>query len=386
MKKLFFLMLLSLFIGKHYSITDLFPIHEHINHKIVEKDKQEVNVTRPTYLSNNSTYYFYTLNQNYAKNYQGTCTYVATSMLLQYYDSMWDDNIIPAQYEVESITTESINLRTSAPGIRTDKIPGLTDLEAQLLTNYEYFDYVMDMADMYFQPLLFKIAHEDFESSYLTLNSQDSFASLTQSGRERMLNHYLQNYVGYDADDYTIEIVGQDVGSLPSSTVRSHIINKVRQGIPVIVTTSINANVHTSIVYDYDASTGKLYANWGNPNTPDTQHALPNTPTIIFKSAMTLEFHGTHTHANNYKLVVNGNVYNNCGCDLATHKHVPHVVEQYDDDYHIEHCFCGYSRQDYHTCTGNYGRYEACTECGTVVDLWTTNTNSFIREEELEVA
>lgn len=378
MKKIFFSFILFLFLTNFNVLNN----HKDITHNHTKITNREKNLNaNTTFLSNNATYYFSNLTQNYAKNYQGTCAYVATAMLLQYYDTMWDDNIIPYQFEVESISSTSINYRTSSPGIRTDKIPGLTDNQAMQLTHEEYFDYVMNMTNSYFQPFLFKYAYDNFGSDYITIESPYSFASLSHSGRRRLINDYLQNYVGYSSSDYTLEIVGEDAGASEEDNIREYIIGKIKKGIPVLVGGFNGVTGHACIAYDYDRNTDKIYLHWGSQQDP-----LTDEIDFEFASAMTLEFHGEHRHTNNYQLVTNGNVTYYCGCHLATHKHVAHTVEAYNEEYHTEICFCGYTKRDYHSCTGTMGRYEPCLECGTIVDLWSVSTNSFIREEELEIA
>lgn len=42
-----------------------------------------------------SSYYFSHLNDNIGINVKGSCTYIALGMLLQYYDTYYDDSIIP---------------------------------------------------------------------------------------------------------------------------------------------------------------------------------------------------------------------------------------------------------------------------------------------------
>ena len=383
MKKYFLLLILFLLLPNISMFNNFKKIEDHNHIKLIDRDKK-LSATRPMYLINNATYYFYNLTQNYAKNYQGTCAYVATAMLLQYYDTMWDDNIIPSRFEVESISTESIHYRTSSPGIRTDKIPGLTDDQAIELTNSEYFDYVMNMSNSYFQPFLFKYVYENFGHNYIDVIS-GSFASLNEYGRECLINDYLKNYIGYSPDSYSIEIIGSDGGGVEPEILRQYVIQKVKQGIPVLVGGTVGVNGHACIAYDYDSSTDTIYLHWGVPFG-----SIPSPITaendFIFRSATTLQFYGQHNHTNNYQLVTNGNVTYYCGCHLVTHKHVAHTIETYDDEFHIENCFCGYSKRDFHTCTGNFGRYENCTECGTLVDLWSVSTNAIIREEELEVA
>ena len=69
------------------------------------------------YLNNNfSTKYFYNLNNYCGNNSKGSCGYVALSMILSFYDTYWDDRVIPENYD------QNANFQTVAsfesPGIR----------------------------------------------------------------------------------------------------------------------------------------------------------------------------------------------------------------------------------------------------------------------------
>ena len=72
--------------------------------------------------------YFRHLTNNYPVNHYGSCSYVAISMLLSYYDTFYDDNIIPEQYDVSSenaaneTTLSKYNMvnRNNSPGVLED--------------------------------------------------------------------------------------------------------------------------------------------------------------------------------------------------------------------------------------------------------------------------
>ena len=69
------------------------------------------------------TSYFDNLTYNLGMNYKGSCGYVAIGMLLSYYDSFLDDNIIPEQYDISSNGYDGdIITRRNSPGILRDII------------------------------------------------------------------------------------------------------------------------------------------------------------------------------------------------------------------------------------------------------------------------
>ena len=75
------------------------------------------------YLQNHfSSHYFSKLTSNYGNNIKDSCGYVAIGMLMSFYDTYWDDNIIPEQYDANSrISDSTLNLDFPySPGIKRD--------------------------------------------------------------------------------------------------------------------------------------------------------------------------------------------------------------------------------------------------------------------------
>ena len=62
---------------------------------VARADELEVVDAPPTMVE-----YFEGLQENYPLNLLGSCTYVALTMLLTYYDTYLNDNIIPEVYDV----------------------------------------------------------------------------------------------------------------------------------------------------------------------------------------------------------------------------------------------------------------------------------------------
>lgn len=390
MNKTFLLVLTGMFLSQLYfsnqkqAITHNEIKNEEQSLKDVNINREKKNTTSSTgpYLNTDATYYYYNLTENFAKNYKGTCNYVAIAMFLSYYDTFWDDDIIPYQYEINPASTVAIDQRTSSPGIRTDKIPGYTHEEAMNLSNSEYYDLVMGMTDRYFQPFLFKIAEDDL--GYELQHNEESFATMLAIERAMFIDHYLQTYGGLEATDYKISIQGSDGNTAFSSTIKSHIIEQVKKGKPVLASIIMDSISHTCIIYDYNAANDVLYLHFGNYQATVHMSSAASMYTY-FCSALTIEFNSKHNHSNNYVLVTNGNVTYHCGCELPTHQHkYTHSYAQYDGTYHTEFCHCGASKQNLHTVEG-FDRYEPCIYCGATVDLWTTGTLSVIKENELEV-
>ena len=82
-------------------------------------------------------HYFMGLTKNFGVNTYGTCTFVALEMMLSYYDSFINDNIIPEKYDVVSKGSETDMIgRGNSPGTLFDLVA------ATGLTKYEYYNFL----------------------------------------------------------------------------------------------------------------------------------------------------------------------------------------------------------------------------------------------------
>lgn len=87
--------------------------------------------------SNYASYYFFNLRENFGNNAFGTCSYVSLGMLLSFYDTYWDDSIIPEEYDAIANFDSSrqagadfdlLPLDISSPGIRFESQDMLKDV------------------------------------------------------------------------------------------------------------------------------------------------------------------------------------------------------------------------------------------------------------------
>ena len=74
------------------------------------------------YLKDNfQTYYFSSLTDNIGNNTKGSCGFVAFGMILSFYDTYWDDCIVPEIYDNSSeLVSESILECECSPGITVE--------------------------------------------------------------------------------------------------------------------------------------------------------------------------------------------------------------------------------------------------------------------------
>lgn len=139
MKKIFVLILL-MFISGSYSLQQINAAEMRSYETVVDGNTNSSNFyynSSTLYQTNYySTYYFSQLKQNFGNNIKGSCTYVALAMLLSYYDSYWNDSIIPEGYDMISMLEENeLPLLVESPGIYTE----VTDIISPSISTSGYY-------------------------------------------------------------------------------------------------------------------------------------------------------------------------------------------------------------------------------------------------------
>ncbi len=313
-----------------------------------------------TYLDNFAVHYFYHLNYNKADNVIGTCSYVAASMLLSYYDTYWNDNIIDEKYEMHNQSNiDKLSNIAYSPGIKTDAGVFSGDEDDKS----EYWKLVESEADNYFHFYLLQLAKDHDIASDSVPNSLGPYAI------KELLEYYLFEDRGLS--DCTIEC--EQITRF--SDVRSYAIEKVKQGIPVIVCAKpIGDDGHTFIIYDYDEDGDELYCHVGW-KIDQTHIALSSLNYTFYYGAVSINLKGSHSHSNNYIDKATEKTY--CSCYFLCHPEHK-CTYTYNDDCHTYSCGCKYEKDvisfeheyEYKT-TGDKCHILTCTTCGK-----TTGTES----------
>lgn len=346
-----------------------------------------VEFTEPPFLSTYAAHYFHNLNSNFGTNIEGTCGYVAAAMLLSFYDSYWQDNFIPEQYDtIGAYNSNSLEI-LSSPGIRS---------ELDLINSSGYTDYdnfIDDHADYYLHLKLLQIGRDSLGLcnptlqdwiEYISGNPIETDWAISIWDVKNVINEYFAGLSGggvsvknnvtvkissfLDADHITAED--------PNALIRTEMIQKIRQGIPVIYfgySESTNGG-HFLIAYDYDEDNDEIYfhTGWSN-NTQITNESnlfiyTSNTSILWFEFD---EENLTHECTDAYVSGAAGNEI--CSCYIynsihPAHGYHNHLDRNYNDKYHWDECPCGEKGEYiYHTLTysnpTNTVHHQSCTEC-----------------------
>lgn len=289
------------------------------------------NQQEPIFIENNyASYYFYNLTENFGNNIFGTCSYVSIGMLLSFYDTYWDDAIIPEEYDAVANFNQSRQLgadfdllpsNISSPGIRFESQDMLEDVIS--IEDYDYF--IEQNSNSYFQLKLLSLGKDCFGDLYFdTEDELGMFA--TDFGQ--LLDYYLVDYLDYENSDFSITTIARNETNMKTKAVQN-----IENGMPVIINIELsNGEVHSVIGYDYDETNDEIYVHTG---WRDEQNGIALTHVSLeqlgyekITSVIAFEMNTYHVHCDNY-LCSNGEEY--CSCFYAIPNEITIVGGYYFD-------------------------------------------------------
>lgn len=243
--------------------------------------------------------YFDNLTYNFGMNYKGSCGYVAMGMLLSYYDTFANDNIIYDAYDVNTVSTsyDFISHRNS-PGIIKDVIFGDMNHnpdEGYYLDSVEYYNKMDSYQNMSFHSkLIIKAAllgYYNFEDNVNPCGSNFNM-------RKDVLEYYLDS----NNLKYTLNYKNDgEYNEALSEETRKYTINQIKDGHPVMLSIGRKGQSggHVVVAYDYDETSDKIYCHMGW-NARSTHATIENYGYDWYKTALTIHFDDPHSHSNNY--------------------------------------------------------------------------------------
>ncbi len=246
--------------------------------------------------------YFENLYTNVPYNSNGSCGYVSLISVMSYYDSFFNDNIIPEVYEVNSIADNFETAISNSPGVNNEIYHGS-----------DYEKYCFDSSDYNLQSKL-TILHNE--------NNVSFSASIHGVDYENLLEKFYSSKNYFEFEDLTANTQVE---------YKEFIFKYLDQNIPVILHIYDGENKrHSVVAYDYDDE--NIYANFGYQKKYSSKLPIYSLGYNEIYYAIVLKPTIAETHSNNYVV----NRVNYCGCG----KHVIHniVCDQYD--VYTHKCYC----------------------------------------------
>ena len=261
-------------------------------------------------MDNYASYYYKNLTENFGNNSKGSCGYVATGMLLSFWDTFWDDNMIPENYDmITMLENNSLDITLESPGIYRESSSLVEDV-----TNDQYYQIIEQYSSVYFHLKLIQMGKEQF--GQYNFDTSSSPTGMTYNEYIELLEYYLYTYRNYTESQVEIRAYNDS-----GQNVREQTINLIKQGIPVKLGVGNSNGGHAVIAYDYDEINDEIYvhAGWDENFTHVTLSQIGydqywNAIAIVFTDRIGHNCADNFKYSNEYEILET-----HCVCDLSIH-------------------------------------------------------------------
>ncbi len=256
---------------------------------------------------------------------QATCGYVALAMLLCYYDTYYNPNIVSDSYTAYGNNSIS-------PGTNIEPASNTTNI-------FDYYDFLRNHKDTCLH-------------SYLVLKGKGALLSNPQSvaanfqyefgTSESIITSLANSYLGdLNISNYTINSISKPEGLDMDQAEEIHdfIISEINAGRPVFA----GYNNHAQIIYGYDDTKYYVHKGYVGQEQSTYSHGRGLSYSTQDFAAISIHFESSpHVHSYNYFDDGVGNYYCACGTYKPVHVHdyTDHYV-YFSSNYHLSYCACG---------------------------------------------
>lgn len=312
-----------------------------------------------SHYDNSMEAYFDNLTKNFGQNYKGSCGYVALGMMLSYYDTYLNDDIIPEQYDIPS-SGEETNMvyRRKSPGILRDIISDPNDIE-------NTWKYPVGLSPENYYSLISAMSGQSLHAKLITIGGENGYYNVLNytepcltsfNSRKQILECYLDNIVNLTkGSQYDIDYIVYDDYTSHSEEVKNYIIAKIKSGYPVLIGVQGKSGGHVCVAYDYDGTSDTIYCHmgWG---ASTTHVSVESQGYNYYDSAMIIDFNLEHKHSDNYEVLtfdgsINTKKYCPCSSEITVYNPHSFSYENTDENYHTYTCDCGLTKTEKHSYT-----------------------------------
>ncbi len=320
----------------------------------VQKKKREdetarISLQNPYKFSSNIKTFFQNLYTYSPANSHGSCGYVSLIQFMSYFDTFYNDSIIPEAYDRSKTDASSASeALASSPGVLRQSYPE----NGTQLYNFIQNNYQND-----FQMRLMKIANE---TDNKIANEYECGVGMWQY--DSILSSLYNNSASYFMAHYYDEYASSPNAAASITQFDSYVKNQLDEGNPIILhigqfddeTQTIN-NYHSVVAYYYDSEGIHCNYGWGSDST---DIVIPSG-TVITSACEFNKSLFSERHSNNY--VYNSNYY--CGCGDHLHHYEAYI--RFNATYHTARCVCGFTVRKQHVFKA-YGIDDGgtCVYCG----------------------
>ena len=291
---------------------------------MIDPDNYLDNVLQYKPFKSRLTYYFSNLLENFGNNQVGTCEYVAIGEVLTYFDTFFNDDIVPEAYDVISEANSTDEALENSPGSK--------------------FEILDDSTTKKYREELNRTKNNNLHS--LLVHQNTSFGANAYDDQD-----IIKNFLSDNLKNSFIFLVLEANSSLSISekneTLQNYARKLIQRGVPPIMSIAkVDGNgkmydFHAVVAYDYDDN-GELYMHtgWKISNNhlkleqiSDEGYDVMHTMSIIIPVL-------PHSHSNNYKIYYNNGeqFYYFCPCGTTIGHTHEFTYQKYDSAQHIQTC------------------------------------------------
>lgn len=303
--------------------------------------------------------YFSNLYDYSPLNSIASCGYVSFAQYLSYYDTFYNDSIIPEKYERNQGSVSSLEIaRTISPGVERTSYPAKS--------GNELYTYIQNNKGSDYQAYLMSIVNDSYERDSTTYRC---------STHMRDYHYIVDSISALSEAAYTYKKPSDFVSGAKYSDDKvvsgfdAYVKGILDKNEPVMLHVATGEGTyehyHSVVAYYYDEK--GIHANFGWGKT-STDFIIDGSGYYITEAGKIDFSKVEETHSNNY--LVNGEHY--CGCGKSTN----HIYEYtlYTERKHKAACRCGYYKYESHTVTSGSSSklFAICTKCYAKVNLSST--------------
>ena len=309
--------------------------------------------------------YFSNLTTNRPRNNVGNCGYVAAAMLLSYYDTYWNPDFIPDQYNNQDMT------ELDSLGDKVFDSPGVNDIYEVRYgdSNSDKLDYLNRMLarqDESFVALLYQKAIDvgtlkpSVDAGTGTfISSIVQFVNLYISENETLAGKAVLKFEAF----YDMEESDSDE---QHKLLRNRAISRLKKGQPLIFGGDLRkGGGHICIAYAYDEVNDQIIIHTGWPGRENNRH-VSTSDFLRFNDFAYLDvFSSLRSVPDNKRFKVGNEAYSCHDLDSFVHKEI--AVAYQDEDFHALQCSCGKTKYEKHDFVSIGSGTKKCSKCGKMV-------------------
>ena len=271
-------------------------------------------------------YYFQNLKQNFGNNQMGSCGYVTVGSILTYFDTFYNDDIVPENYDVISEANSTDEALENSPG-----------------SKFEVLD--RSSLDKYWE----EIENNKDDNLHNLMMSNYNEVSISTHDDAEVIKSVVPTNLKNSFEFFVLDLYSSACEENINSTFINIAKEIIDRGLPVNLSIGKRQNnntlnaLHSVVAYDYVGDDLYMHTGWMGSNTHLKLNQIPCDQYNYYDTIYAISIivpKMNHTHSNNYKIYYdNGEqFYYFCPCGTTIGHTHEFTYQKYDSVQHIQTC------------------------------------------------